>query len=247
MHTRLLRPILLALGALLLGASPAAAQFQALLLEAPITLQVSLTSGTTTTSATERRTTVATARLTNDQIMQDLVGGAPADWSLVAVRFVPPDLAYVDAAYSIYAVKGNQRIAIPQDKLALYAGGSVAKYRERHIGQYVLSSSGTVTNHVSFVYKPGFTIGGGTALSGFGDGFATINYASRDSLGDHEVFFYNINSTRATVRGGLRLSNNKDALVNIIVNVGTPRLVLASTYPDVDPAEPPVILPHAGQ
>jgi hypothetical protein len=179
--------------------------------------------------------------------MQDLVGGAPAGWTLVAVRYVPVDRAHVHAAYSLYAVNGNQRLAIPTDKLSLHAGGTVAKYRERHIGQYVLSSAGVVTNHVSFVYKPGFPIAGGTALGGFGDGFATINYASRDSFGGYEVFFCSINSARANLRGGLRLNNNQDVLVNIVVSVGTPRLVLASTYPEVVPAQPPVILPNVGQ
>ena len=247
MHTRRLRPLLLALGAVLLSARPALAQFEPLLMEAPLTLQVSLTSGATTSNATERRTTVTTSRLTTEQIMQDLVGGSPAGWTLVAVRYVPADLTDVDAAYSLYAINGNQRIAIPEEKLAIYAGGSVAKYRERHIGQYVLSSSGVVTNHVSIDYKPGFSIAGSTAVAGFGDGFATINYASRDSFGGYEVFFYSINSARATVRGGIRLSNNQDALVGVVFNVGTPRLVLASTYPEVDPSSPPIILRHAGQ
>ncbi len=246
MQTRLLRPLVLALGALVLSARPALAQFEPLLLEANVTLQISLTTGATTTSGTERRATVATTKLSNDQIMQDLVGGDPADWTLVAVRSVPVDLAYVDADYHFYAVKGGQRISIPAEKFSLGAGGSVAKYRERHIGQYVLSSSGTVTNHVAFVYRPGFLIGGASAFAGFGDGFATVNFNARDSLGDYEIFFYSITSARATARGGLRLNNGKDALVNLTVSVGTPRLVLASTYPDVDP-EPPVILPLAGQ
>jgi hypothetical protein len=171
--------------------------------------------------------------------MQDLVGGAPAGWSLVAVRYVPADLSQVDADYSIYAVNGSQRIAISEEKLSIDAGSSVAKYRERHIGQYVLSSAGVVTNHVSFAYKPGFAIAGSTAVGGFGDGFATINYASRDSFGGYEVFFYSINSVRATARGGLRLNNNRDSLVNVVITVGTPRLVLASTYPAVDPVPPP--------
>ena len=54
MQTRLLRPLVLALGALVLSARPALAQFEPLLLEANVTLQISLTTGATTTSGTER-------------------------------------------------------------------------------------------------------------------------------------------------------------------------------------------------
>jgi hypothetical protein len=243
-----LRPLLLATGALLASALPASAQFEPLLTEAPITIQAVLTTSTTTTNQaqTERRTVPTTSRLLPAQIIQDVTGSTETGWSLVAVRYVPPDLAHVNGSFNLYAVHTDQRppVAIPTEKFAVVALGSVAKYRERHIGQYVLSSAGTVTNHLSFNYRPSFTVAGTplSTTSSLGDGFATVTYTTRDSLGNQEVFFYLINSARATLRGGLQLSDDQDALISLTLNIGTPRLVLASRYPEVN-SVPPGALP----
>jgi hypothetical protein len=237
MHTRLLRPVLLALGALLLSARPAAAQFIELLTEAPVTFQVTLTASSVTSTTTERTTTSTTTRLAHVDVINELraaniIPASPADgWMLVAVRPAPADLVFIDGAFHLYAVNGNQRIRVPSTKFFADASNSVAKYRERHLGQYVLESSGTVTSHVTYDYAP--TIGSLAIGDGTTDGFATIQYRAKSQADGFEIFFCAISSLRATTRGSF-IANSGQGLMTINVTVGAAKLVPASNYPDVD-------------
>ena len=237
MHTRRLRPLLLALGAVLLSARPAAAQFIELLTEAPVTFQVTLTTNSVTTTATERKTTSTVSRLAQADVINELrsaniIPATPADgWTLVAVRSAPADLSFVDGAFHLYAVNGSQRIHIPSGKFSTEAFGAVGKYRERHLGQYILSSAGTVTNDVSYSYRP--SIGNLTFNEGVTDGFATIAYQSKSEAEGFEILFYAISSLRASTRGSFS-ANNGQGLMTINVSVGPAKLVPASNYPGVD-------------
>jgi hypothetical protein len=235
------RSLTLLAGLSLAAVLPARAQFIELVTEAPVTFQVVLTTPSSTASATERRNTTTITRLAQAQIITDLrAAGVINDttndgWTLLAVRYPAPDLYFVNAAFQLFAVKGEQRIPVPQSKFVSIARNSVEKYRERHLGQYVLSSSGTVTNHVRYAYLPSVTVGGTTfdITNSESDGFASVNFTSRDSLGEHEIFFYAINSLRATTRGSFE-SNNGQGLIALTVSVGTPKLVDAALYQVVE-------------
>jgi hypothetical protein len=256
MHTRLLRPVLLALGALLLSARPAAAQFIELLTEAPVTLQVSLTTTATTTTATERRTVTTTTRLTQAQIIDELRANSPGfpaspstGWILVAVRSAPADLVFIDGSFHLYAVNGNQRYRIPTSKLQSpdnYEGnfvGKAFKYKEKYLGQYIINSRGTATSHIMLDYRPSFTVGATrfNLVTCATDGFANITFQSRDAADGYEVFFYALNSLRATTRGSFtgtaQIGNTSaptEGLITITLNIGAPKLVNAALYPEVD-------------
>lgn len=204
------------------------AQFEPLLTEANVTLQATVTTTSINEAGTERRPAIA--RLTHEQIVSDLVGGPAAGWTLVAVRAAPADLAFVDAAFHLYAVKGEQRVRITASKFSSEAFGAVAKYRERHLGQYVLDSSGTVTNHVAYDFRPSAPV----AMTGSStDGFASIAFKSRDSSDGFEVFFYAISSVRANTRGSFTTATGA-GLLTLNVSVAAPRLVLASRYPEIN-------------
>lgn len=240
MHTRRLRPLLLALGAVLLSARPAAAQFIELLTEAPVTFQVTLTTNNVTTTATERKTTSTVSRLAQADVINELrsagiIPATPADgWTLVAVRAAPADLSFIDGTFHLYAVNGSQRIPVPSGKFYAGAAGelnTVAKYRERHLGQYVLSSAGTATSHVMYDYAP--SIGNLAITSGTTDGFASISFQTKSEADGFEILFYAISSLRASTRGSF-IAPNGQGLMSINVAVGPAKLVPASNYPEVD-------------
>lgn len=252
------RPLLLATGALLLSAHHASAQFIELLLEAPVTIQASFTTTTTTTTSAERKITASTppTRLLQEQIIDDLraagiiTDSVSAGWTLVAVAPAPADLAFVDGAFTLYAVKGNSRVRVPLSKFRAsnhyddQAYGIAAKYSEKHLGQYVISSKGSVTAHAAYHYQPAFTVNGATftVTDSLTDGFATIAYTAKDAADGYEVFFFAPSSIRATTRGsfvgtrqvGGGASADTTGLVTLTITAQTPKLVPATLYPDVD-------------
>ncbi len=250
----------LALIAAVLGSAlSASAQFVDLVTEAPVTIQVTMQStvtAITTTAATRtapattsRKTTTKSTRLTNLQVLQELVaegiipGNSAIGWSLVAVRDAPADLAFVDAGFNLYAVKGTTRVAVPKSKFEVTALGVVAKYVERHQGRYVYSSKGTVTNHASYAYTPAYRVGSSdyVVTESASDGFAKVNFVTKDFSDGHEVFFYAINSASVTSKGGFSGTvtvgegdpEPTSGLFSISVSVGAAKLVPASLYPDV--------------
>lgn len=252
-----LRPLLLATGALLLSAQHASAQFVELLLEAPVTLQGTITTTKTTMlSSTERKTVPTVTRLLHAQILEELRSSgiindtSTVGWSLVAVTPAFADLAFVDGSFALYAVKGNVRVRVPVSKFKAsnnYDGnfyGAASKYTERHLGQYVLSSKGTVTAHAAYHYQPAFTADGATFTvnESLTDGFATIAYVAKDVADGFEVFFYAPSSVRATTRGsffgtqqfGSSPATNVNGLMTLTVMASAPKLVPATLYPDVD-------------
>jgi len=259
-----LRP-LLALGALLFTAKTASAQFVELLTEAPVTFQVTLPTTATTTTATERKTTSTVTRLTHAQVLEELrvAGIIPTPtitgWSLVAVRAAPADLYYIDGSFFLYAVNGTTRILVPESKFRAsnvyiinpdtdleqsFDYGRAAKYSERNLGQYVLSSKGTVTVHSAYHYQPVFDVGTTrfTPSESLTDGFATIAYQSKDLSDGYEVFYFAPSSVRVTARGGFKGSSQvgtdlplpATGLLSLTITVGAPKLVPATLYPDVD-------------
>lgn len=245
-----LRPLLLATGALLLSAQHAAAQFVELVTEAPVTFQVSLSTSTTTNTATGRATTTAVTKLTQAQVLEELrTAGIISDtsttnWSIVAVRNAPADLELVNAAFDLYAVNKvtNARVRVPTSKFSAAAFGSVYRYTERHQGQYVLSSSGSVSSHVIYNYRPAFSTATGAYVieSTEAAGFAKVNFIAKDASDGFESFFYAISSLSAATRGGFnaKLNGSTDVtgLVTLTISVGAAKLVPASLYPDVEPA-----------
>lgn len=247
-----LRPLAL-LSTLLLGAAPASAQFVELLTEAPVTFSVTLQTTTTTETPTSRSSSLATTKLAQAQVLEDLrsAGIIPGDnisgWSLVAVRAPAPDLALVNASFTLYAVNPtlDTRVAVPTDKFGAASFASAAKYSEKHQGQYVYSSTGTRTTHVVYDYRPSFTTGSGDSLSAFtvdsaeSAGFAKINFVARDLSDGIEVFSFVISSFSVSTRGGFSASVTGNAspqgIMTLNVNVGAPKLVAADLYPEVDP------------
>jgi hypothetical protein len=235
-----LRPLLLALGVIAFGCSSALAQFTALLTESPVTIQGSLTTETITVAGTTRtiatRTPVTQVAFLEDLRSSGIITGDLTGWTLVAVRAGAYDLTEVDGAFFLYAVKGSTRVAVPGAKFSASAYGATKRYTERHQGQYVLSSKGTVTNHVRYAYTPRFTVGGTTyvATEGSSDGFATIQYAAKDFDTDYEVFFYAISSLRVTTLGSF-FSPSGEGLYSLTLSLGAARLVPASLYPEVNP------------
>lgn len=235
-----IRPFLLAAGALLLATSHASAQFVELVTEAPVTLSAVLTVPTSSETETSRRITAVAARLSHAQILEELLSSGvipdetTAGWRLVAVSHAPADLKYVQGAFFIYAVKTDfEPVLVPDSKFFARSYQSVEKYKERHLGQYVLDSAGTVTNHVSYDYRPSFNVGDNSfnISESLTDGFATIAYKTKDAGDGFETFFYAINSVRATVRGSFQAETN--GLITFTVSIGAAKLVDASRYPDV--------------
>lgn len=244
-----LRPLLFATGALLVSGANAFAQFIELVTEAPVTLQATLTTTATTTTATERRTNATVSKLTHAAVLEELrtagfiTGASTAGWKLVAVSYAPADLDYVNGEFKLYATNGNTRVLIPSSKFNSDSYGAVEKYKERHLGRYVLSSAGTVTNHVAYDYLPSLLIGSTryTLTDSTSDGFATIAYKTKDVADGFEVSFYAISSLRATNRGSFSANTQvgngpvttSQGLVTLNVTVGAAKLVPASLYPGV--------------
>lgn len=243
-----LRPLALA-GALLLSAASASAQFVELLTEAPVTISVTLQTSTTNETETSRSSSLATTKLAQAQVIQDLLaagiipGDSTSGWSLVAVRAPAPDLVFVDASFTLYAVNNAQdtRVVVPTEKFAAVSFASAAKYVEKHQGQYVYSSKGTRTTHVVYDYRPSFSAGGSTFSVDASEsaGFAKINFLARDLSDNFEVFTFAITSFSASTRGGFSASvtgnASSDGIMTLNVNVGAPKLVAADRYPEVNP------------
>jgi hypothetical protein len=244
-----IRPLLLSLGALLFSAASASAQFVELLTEAPVTFSVTLQTSTTTETATSRTSSLATTKLTQAQVLGDLLaaGIIPGDsisgWSLVAVRAPAPDLVFVDASFTLYAINNNldTRIAVPTNKFAAVSFASAAKYVEKHQGQYVYSSTGTRSTHVVYDYRPSFSAAGSQFSIGSAEsaGLAKINFVARDLSDNIEVFTFVITSFSASTRGGFSSSvtgnASPDGIMTLTLNVGSPKLVAADRYPEVNP------------
>jgi|GEM_PF-6673101 len=249
------RSLLLASAALLGAALSAHAQLVNVLTEAPVTIQATIQSTVTTTTPTAITTTPTTVRLTNLQVIQELIDASiiadstPTGWSLVAVRNVPADLDFVDAGFYLYAVKGSTVTAIPSSKFASSVYQSVAKYTEKHQGRYIYSSAGTVTNHVEYAYTPTFISGTSnryTVLDSATAGFASVRYTTKDFSDDYELFLYGISSISVTTKGGYsglltqgsNPSQPSSGLFTLTITVGAAKLVPATKYdvsPDVGP------------
>jgi len=246
------RSLLLAFAALLGAALSARAQLVDVLTEAPVTIQATIQSTVTTTTPTAITTTSTTTRLTNLQVIQDLIDSgiiidtSPVGWSLVAVRTAPPDLYVVDAGFALYAIKNTTVVAVPSSKFATaFTGRSVAKYTERNQGRYIYSSSGTVTNHVVYNYTPKFTTGTNTYELSESEtgGFAKVNFIAKDFADDYEIFFYGISSVSAVTKGGFAGTitptggspTANTGLFTLTITLGAAKLVPAAKYPDVAP------------
>ena len=250
-----IRPLLLALGTLLLSAQHASAQFIELVTEAPVTITASITTTQVISeTATEKKTGAVVTTLKHADIVADIVSylrdeelvpnDAPAaGWSLVTVNYAPSDVWNVVAGGNLFAVNGNLRVNVPAVKFEIdrHPFRFAAKYKERHLGRYFIDSAGTVTSHVSYNYLAKANVGGTTysIKDTLSDGFATIGFKSKDTADGFEVFFLAISSLRASARGSFTADTNGDldpdaqGLISISIATGAAKLVPASTYPGV--------------
>lgn len=248
-----IRPLLLSLGALLFSAASASAQFVELLTEAPVTFSVTLQTATITETETSRSSAIVTTRLGQAQVLEELrvagiiPGDSVAGWSLVAVRVPAPDLVWVDASFTLYAVNPtlDSRIPVPSEKFAAISFNSVEKYTEKHQGQYVYSSQGTRTTHVQYDYRPVFTTPAGevAADSAAAAGFAKVNFTARNLSDGFEVVVFAITSFSVTARGGFVAVTGAEnvspsGIMTLTINVGAAKLVPADRYPAVSTALP---------
>lgn len=241
---------------------PVFAQEMDLLTEAPVTFQVTFTTANTTSTGTPgnetKKTATTTSRILQANVIQELFtsGIIPTNsgWSLKAVRSAPADLAFVTAQFSLYAVNPaytgieGTRIPIPTSKFLAAAYGSVEKYVEKHQGQYILSASGTVTNHVGYDYLPSFislppattaTVGTDkvtTQLSTaftlntmHSEGFASISFALSDVT---DILYYAIKSMNVTAIGDFT-GNSVTTTTTTTVPASGPTVISSSTGPSV--------------
>lgn len=247
----LLRPLILTISSFLIGSGAARAQFVELVTEAPVTLSAAITTATITSTATERKS--VTTKITQATFLEELrtanIITTPTitGWSLVAARSAPADVAFVSADFELYAVNPTYpappgtRIAVPANKFKSQSFSAVGKYTEKHQGQYVFSSKGIITKHIGYDWRPDFKVGtkSFSMQSSLAEGFATINYISKDFDGNYEIFFYAISSMKSTAIGSFTVAPPTPAdssaptvgLVAITVNVGAARLVPRSSYP----------------
>ncbi len=222
---------------------PVAAQDIELLTEAPVTLSVTFTTATTTTTGTTgnetKKTATTTTRILQADIIKELftsggimpLGAPTLGWSLKAVRNAPADLAFVTADFSIYAVNPTYpsspgtRVLVPSSKFNAIAYSSVQKYTEKYQGQYILSSTGTVSNHVGYDYQPTFiststptsaTVGTDKVTtqvsvsyaldSMHSEGLSTISFALSDVA---DILYYAIKSLNVTATGEFTATSTK--------------------------------------
>lgn len=256
------RNIVLALG-LAFTALAARAQHIELLTEANITFEITFgTDSTITTGSGATRvdnTTSITSRLSQANILEALredghiTDESITGWSLKAVRAAPSDIFYVDSSYSLYAVKGDTRVRIPDEEFLTTALFSVENYVERHQGQNVLSAEGTTTNYAVVEYTPNFTrtlppvvttpepntrvstvVSDKYVLSNFvSRGLATIGFVSKT---DMPIFYISIEKLRMTSLGDF----TGERTTKTIVSTGpiTPR---NSPTTDVETSTGPII------
>lgn len=218
---------LLAAAAVVFGARQAEAQYNYLLLEAPVTIQYSVSVPTVVNVAlsnggTSRRTTPTTVPVTPTTVLDDLRASGIISWpdnigwTIVAVRPAPSDIFYLDANYRFFAVRRalpNQeiveRVAIPSSKLSFVRDYSNATYTERSLGNVTLSATGRSTNYVEVIYRPSFARSGtrydfsstdGPGIAGAGN--AAFVFSSTSAETD-PVLIIAPNSMRLSGVGGL--------------------------------------------
>ncbi|MCU0791342.1 MAG: hypothetical protein MUE42_00480 [Opitutaceae bacterium] len=181
----------LAVVALVFGARQAQAQYNYLLLEAPVTIQFSVSvpnvvNVALTGGGNSRRTTPTTLPITPSMVLDDLRASgiitAPDNvgWTIVAVRPAPSDVYFVDASYRFFAVRRAtptseiiERVAIPSTKLSFNRNYSNYVFTERFLGNLTLSATGRSTNYVEVTYRPNF-VRTGTRYDFFTDPAAGI-------------------------------------------------------------------------
>jgi hypothetical protein len=232
----------------LVAGSAAHAQLVELVTESPLTVTAEFTVPSVTTTATSRVTATTRIRLTQQQVIENLqetniipsTGGA-VGWRLVAVQAPPSDLAFVSADFKIYAINTARQIfPVPNSVFGSTSAYSVVNYNEQNIGQYVLKSTGTVTNYAIYSYRPTLNLGSVKAKPDevFASGFASLKFEAKDSSPDHDVFFYAISSFRVSAIGSYKFNKapgnfTSTGLVTFTLNTTAAKLVEASNYPDL--------------
>jgi hypothetical protein len=228
----------------LLAALPAArAQFVALTSEAPVTLMLSTSTVEQVTTPTQRTYKTTISRVTQAQLLNQLLAdnvipdGTVTGWSFVALRPLASELRDVSSGFLLYLAKGTQRVRVPNSFFQTNTNNSTARYTEKHIGTYVLSSAGTVNNHLDFVFNADVTVGASTFVfdNSTLDGFAQTAYATKDVADVFNVFFYAIRSTKCTALGGFTGTKKPGntpttGLLTLTLTVGPAKLVPATLY-----------------
>lgn len=237
----------------LFGAPQLKAEYEYLLTEADVTLLYTLTTDrqTTATIGTGTRVTKVadTMAVSNNQLLLSLQTGGiipPAPvitatnaggWKLVAVRPGPNDIAQIFAQYDFYAVnvESDLRVAIPSEVLRITPQYSTHSYTERSIGAYTVDGKGSTTNYVEIAHAFSFTRAGTSRVYDITEQLSWGNAALTFANKDEPVFFFSINTARLSGIGafsGTEAGTAVQGLVVATLNIGVPRLVYASTYPD---------------
>ena len=220
---------LLAVAAAFFGAGQAQAQYNYLLLEAPVTIQFSVSTPNVidvplSNGGISRRTTPTTVPITPSTVIDDLRDSGlittpdNVGWTIVAVRPAPSDIYFVDTNYRFFAVRRAspsteilERVAIPSGKLAFIRDYSNYTYTERYLGNVTLSATGRATNYAEVIYRPNFVRNGtrydlasdtipGAGISGAGN--AAFVFSSTSAETD-PVLIIAPNSMRFSGVGGL--------------------------------------------
>jgi hypothetical protein len=234
----------------LVAGTAAHAQLVELLTEAELTVQATYTVPTLATTPTSRTYTTTTLRLTQQQVIEDLqarslipaTGGATG-WRLFAVQPPPADLTVVDNIFKIYAVSPTGvKFRLPATVFGAENFASVETYTERTIGQYIISSKGTVNSYLGLSYLPTLSLSTPSPVripvtASTSSGMTTINYELKDLADGHEVTFYAISRFSVAASGSYRFTTppapyTETGLMNLSLNTRAAKLVLASEYPD---------------
>jgi hypothetical protein len=226
------------------AALPAArAQFVELTSEAPVTLMLSTSTVEQVTTPTQRTYKTTISRVTQAQLLNQLLAdnvipdSTITGWSFVALRPLASELREVTSSFVLYLAKGTQRVRVPSGFFQTNNNTTTARYTEKHIGTYVLSSAGTINNHLDFVFNADVTVGSSTFVFDESslDGFAQTAYATKDAADGFNIFFYAIRSTKCTALGGFSGVKNPGntpttGLLTLTLTVGPAKLVPESLY-----------------
>jgi hypothetical protein len=248
-----LKPALLGLIALVAGTA-AQAQLVELLTQAELTVQATYTVPSLDTTSTSRTYSTTTLRLTQQQVIEDLqarelipAANGSTGWRLFAVQPPAPDLSLVADIFKIYAVSpAGVKYRLPEQVFGADSFFSVENYTERSLGQYVISSKGTINTYYTFSYLPTLNLATSSAtrlpvIASSCSGMSTIDYVVKDEADGHEVLFYAVSRFTVSASGSYRFTSaptpppapyTETGLVNLVLTTKAARLVFASDYPD---------------
>ncbi len=250
--------VLASVGASRLTAQATVPEFESLLTESTVTLSYTLTTSKSVTSTVSGGTRIVTSAdtfpITPQQVLRSLqlkgqipdapaiTATSPGGWQLVAVRPIVTDLADAVANYDLYAKNETAGLRVRiNDALNLTYTYNTQSYTEQHIGGYPISGKGFTNNYVELNHNLQIIRSGTVPVTYTIDkllswGTATLTFQSVDE----PVFHFPIGLLRLSGVGefsGASVTPAADIAGLAVVNfqIGTPKLVYASVYPDTSP------------